>query len=77
MKLVRTTITIDENIYRTVKKYTDNFSAFVKEALLEYLKKTKIKKAKESFGSWHRTEKSTEIVKKMRAHERNYISSSY
>ena len=76
MKLIRASMTIPEDVYEESKKFSDNFSSLVTEALREYLKKENIRKAMESFGSWEeREEESAETVNKMRTETgRQYAS---
>ena len=67
MGLVKTSITIPDEIFRQVKEVSDNFSQAVSEALQEYLRKKKVQKAKESFGSWgDRDRSSVDIVNELR-----------
>ena len=54
MGLVKTSITIPEDLYRGAKKVSNNFSAVTAEALKEYLKRQKIRKAVASFASWEK-----------------------
>ncbi|MCL4457814.1 MAG: type II toxin-antitoxin system CcdA family antitoxin [Nitrospirae bacterium] len=70
MSLVKTSITIPEDVLSDAKKTSDNFSAFVTEALKEYIKKKNVEKAVASFGKWKDREKSSvEIVKELRKEE--------
>lgn len=73
MSLVKTSITIPEDVLSQAKEASDNFSALVTQALKEYLRKKAVKKAIDSFGSWEeREESSVEIVNKIRADKRGY-----
>ena len=74
MSLIKTSITIPQEVYKGVKKVSRNFSAAATEALIDYLKKERVQKATASFGSWEkRPKKSVEIVNQMRSEEdRNY-----
>ncbi len=70
MRLVKTSITIPDEIFNQAKNISKNFSAFVVEALNDYLKKEKIRKAMSSFGKWEeRDNSSIEIVNKLRKEE--------
>lgn len=70
MSLVKTSITIPEDVLSDAKKTSDNFSAFVTEALKEYIRKKNVEKAVASFGKWKDREKSSvEIVKELRKEE--------
>ncbi len=74
MGLIKTSITIPEEVYKGVKKVSKNFSAAATEALIDYLKKERVQKAIASFGSWEKSQKkSVGIVNDMRREEgRNY-----
>ena len=70
MSLIKTSITIPEEVYRGVKKVSKNFSAAATDALIDYLKKERVQKAIASFGSWERRpKKSVKIVNEMRSEE--------
>ena len=79
MGLIKTSITIPEEVYRVVKKSSKNFSAAATEALEDYLKKKKVQKAIASFGSWERRpKKSVDIVNDLRSEEgRNYADGTH
>jgi len=67
MALVKTSITISEDILAEAKKITGNFSSLVSDALKEYLRRKNIEKAIGSFGKWQEREKaSVDIVKEIR-----------
>ncbi len=67
MTLIKTSITIPEEIYDGIKKSSKNFSAAATEALEDYLRKKKVQRAIAIFGSWEkRRKKSIDIVNKMR-----------
>jgi post-segregation antitoxin (ccd killing protein) len=57
MAIVKTSITIPEEILHQAKRISDNFSSLVTEALKEYLKKKNVEKALASFGKWEEREK--------------------
>lgn len=68
--MVKTSVTIPDDLYREAKKLSDNFSLLVAEAIREYLRMKKVEKAKASFGTWEkRDETSIEIVKALRKEE--------
>ncbi len=68
--MIKTTISIPEDIYAEAKKTAKNFSLLVSEALKEYLRKRRISKAVSSFGKWQKREKeSIEIVNALRREE--------
>ncbi|MDO8444945.1 MAG: type II toxin-antitoxin system CcdA family antitoxin [Deltaproteobacteria bacterium] len=73
MSLVKTSISIPEDVLQQAKEVSENFSALVTQALKEYLRKKAVKKAIDSFGAWEeREESSVEIVNKIRADKRGY-----
>jgi len=68
--MVKTSVTIPDDVYREAKKRSGNFSLLVSEALKEYLRMKKVEKAKASFGKWEKRDKtSVEIVKELRKEE--------
>ena len=65
--MIKTSISIPDDIYEKAKKTTDNFSLLVSEALKEYFRKKNINKAVSSFGKWQKRDKdSVEIVNELR-----------
>ena len=73
MSLVKTSISIPEEVLSQAKEASDNLSALVTQALKDYLRKTAVKKAINSFGKWEeREEGSVEMVNKMRSDKRGY-----
>ena len=73
MSLVKTSITIPEDVLAQAKKASNNLSSLVTQALKEYLRKRAVKKAIDSFGSWEKREEvSVEIVNKLRGDKRGY-----
>lgn len=67
MEKIKTSVTLPEDIYSEAKELSVNFSLLVTNALRDYLKKIKIEKALESFGSWERREQdSVDIVNQLR-----------
>ncbi|KJR43546.1 protein of unknown function DUF217 [Candidatus Magnetoovum chiemensis] len=71
--MVRTSITLPDDIYEELKQYSDNLSGLLTEILTEYLRKQKIEKAMQSFGKWEeRDSASVDIVNSMRI-DRNYV----
>jgi post-segregation antitoxin (ccd killing protein) len=68
MSLVKTSITIPDDLFSQAKEASDNFSSLVTQALKEYLRKRNVKKAINSFGKWEKREESSiEIVNKIRS----------
>lgn len=78
MSLIKTSITVPDEILNQAKKISDNFSAVVTEALKDYLMKKRVEKARASFGKWKkREEDSITIVNKLRSEEgRSYARRS-
>ena len=67
MRNIKTSVTLPEDIYMEAKGISDNFSFLVVNALREYLKRVKIEKAMQSFGSWEEREQdSVDIVNELR-----------
>ena len=48
----KTCISVSDEIFKEAKSISDNFSYIVSEALIQYLQKKRIAKAKNSFGKW-------------------------
>jgi post-segregation antitoxin (ccd killing protein) len=70
MHLVKTSITIPDDLLSEAKELSKNVSALVTEALRDYLRRLKAEKAMESFGSWEaREESSIDLVNRMRSEE--------
>ncbi|MBF0537302.1 MAG: type II toxin-antitoxin system CcdA family antitoxin [Nitrospirae bacterium] len=73
--MIRTSVTLPEELIEEVKQYSDNFSSFVAAALRQHLRKKKIERAMQSFGKWiDRGHESVEIINSMRK-DRDYGSS--
>ena len=51
MHLVKTSITLPDDLLTEAKTVSKNLSALVAESLREYLRQQKVKKAMESFGA--------------------------
>lgn len=79
MKAVKKTISIPEDLCTKVGEVSNNFSAIVTLALIEYLQHYKIKKAEASFGQWQkRIEKSVALVNQIRLENtRSYANRSH
>ena len=68
MHLVKTSITIPDDLLSEAKALSKNFSGVVAEALTEYLRRIKVQKAMESFGSWKGHDESGEdMVNRLRS----------
>ncbi|MBI5584101.1 MAG: hypothetical protein HY892_09775 [Deltaproteobacteria bacterium] len=64
---MKTSVQIPDEIYRQTKLLSDNFSFIVTQALKDFLKKSKTKKALAAFGSWEARDKdSVELVNDLR-----------
>jgi hypothetical protein len=74
MHLVKTSITLPDDLLQEAKAMSKNVSSFVTEALREYIRQRKVQKAMESFGTWQGREgDSLDIVNDMRKEgERDY-----
>ena len=67
MALVKTSVTIPEDLLSAARAASDNLSALVTDALREYMRHKKVKKAVSSFGSWEKREQaSADIVNDIR-----------
>ncbi|CAN5236475.1 hypothetical protein BH10PSE19_BH10PSE19_06490 [soil metagenome] len=67
MSSVKKTISISKELVEQANALSNNFSAVVETALVEYIHHMQIKKAKESFGQWeNRKEDSIELVNQLR-----------
>lgn len=68
--MVKTSVTIPDEVYKEAKKQSDNFSLLVSESLKEFLRMKKVEKAKASYGKWGKRDKAgIEIVKELRKEE--------
>lgn len=76
--MVKTSVTIPDDVYKEAKRQSENFSLLVSEALKEYLRMRNVEKARASFGKWEKRDKaSAEIVKEIRKEEgRRYANRS-
>ncbi len=76
--MAKTSVTIPDDLFEEAKAFSGNFSAFVTEALREYLRREKIKKAAKSFGKWgERDQASIDMVNDMRSDKRGYADRSH
>lgn len=70
MGIIKTSITIPDDIFEEAKNFSGNFSALVAEALREYIRMKNIQKAMQSFGTWeNRGKDSISVVNELRAEE--------
>jgi predicted CopG family antitoxin len=68
--MVKTSVTIPDDVYKEAKKQSENFSMLVSEALKAYFRMRKVEKARASFGKWEKRDKeSADIVKELRKEE--------
>ena len=76
--MVKTSVTIPDDIFEEAKEFSDNFSALVTEAIKDYIRKKKVEKALNSFGQWgDRDEDSVTIVNDLRSeNKRTYAKRS-
>jgi post-segregation antitoxin (ccd killing protein) len=79
MHLTKTSITLPDDLLKEAKMISNNFSGLVAEALREYIRQCKVRKAMGSFGSWkEREESSVDMVNAMRNDkERDYAGRSH
>ncbi|MBF0336881.1 MAG: type II toxin-antitoxin system CcdA family antitoxin [Nitrospirae bacterium] len=73
--MIRTSVTLPEELIEEVRQYSDNFSSFVAIALRQHIRRKKIELAMQSFGKWtDRERESVDIVNELRK-DRDYGSS--
>jgi hypothetical protein len=67
MALVKTSISIPDDLLAQARASSGNLSALITAALREYMRQKKVEKAVSSFGSWEKRDKdSTDIVNDIR-----------
>lgn len=67
MAKVKVTVSIPQELYEEAKKTKRKLSHLVSEALREYFKRERIRRAKNSFGAWKDFEgESTQFVRMLR-----------
>ena len=76
--MIKTSITIPNDLFEEAKDISGNFSALATEAIGDYIRKKKIEKALKSRGTWAgRKKKSTDIVNELRSEDgRTYAKRS-
>ncbi len=79
MHLVKTSISIPDDLLQEAKSMSKNVSGFIVDALREHIRQRKIQKAMESFGSWKgRDCESIDMVNDLRKEgERDYAGRTY
>ena len=79
MHLVKTSITLPDDLLQEVKSMSKNVSSFITEALREHIRQLKVQKAMKSFGSWEgREDTSVDIVNDLRKEgDRDYAGRSH
>ncbi len=77
--MIKTYITIPDDLFKEAKEFSDNFSALVTESIKDYMRKKKVEKALNSFGKWgERNEDSVDIVNELRSEkERDFANRSH
>jgi len=77
--MIKTSITIPDDLFKEAKEFSDNFSALVTESIKDYMRKKKVEKALNSFGKWgERNEDSVDIVNELRSEkERDFANRSH
>ncbi len=71
MPVVKKTVSIPEDLYKESKKFSNNFSKVISEALDEYIKKRKKEKLLSLAGSLNNTEDGKEFVDRIRNEDLN------
>ena len=66
MPVVKKTVSIPEDLYKESKKFSNNFSKVISEALDEYIKRRKKEKLLSLAGSVNNTEDGKEFVDRIR-----------
>lgn len=79
MHLVKTSITLPDDLLQEARAMSRNVSGLVTEALREYIRQRKVQKAMESFGSWKGREgDSIDTVNTLRSEEgRDYAGRAH
>jgi hypothetical protein len=79
MHLVKTSITLPDDLLQEARSMSRNVSGLITEALREYIRQRKVQKAMESFGSWKGREgDSVDMVNNVRAEEgRDYVGRAH
>ncbi len=79
MRLVKTSITLPDDLLEEAKTMSKNVSSLITEALREYIRQRKIQKAMESFGGWKGREgESADMVNSLRSEEgRDYAGRTH
>ena len=77
--MIKTFITIPDDLFKEAKEFSDNFSALVTESIKDYMRKKKVEKALNSFGKWgERNEDSVDTVNELRSEkERDFANRSH
>lgn len=70
MHLVKTSITLPDDLLQEARTMSKNVSGLVTEALREYIRQRKVQSALDSFGSWKGREgDSVDLVNALRSEE--------
>ncbi|HIJ94290.1 MAG TPA: hypothetical protein HPP94_00825 [Desulfuromonadales bacterium] len=79
MHLVKTSITLPDDLLLEARSMSRNVSGLITEALREYIRQRKVQKALESFGSWKGREgDSVDLVNNLRTEEgRDYVGRTH
>ena len=79
MHLVKTSITLPDDLLQEARTMSRNVSAIITEALREYIRQRKVQNAMESFGSWKEREgNSVDMVNNLRTEEgRDYVGRTH
>jgi len=79
MHLVKTSITLPDDLLQEAKAISKNVSGLITEALREHIRQRKVQKAMDSFGGWKdREDASVDIVNDLRKEgDRDYAGRSH
>ena len=79
MHLVKTSITLPDDLLQEARSMSRNVSGLIADALREYIRLHKVQKAMESFGSWKGREgESVDLVNSLRIEEgRDYAGRAH
>ncbi|MDU0459274.1 MAG: type II toxin-antitoxin system CcdA family antitoxin [Geobacteraceae bacterium] len=79
MHLVKTSITLPDDLLQEAKAISKNVSGLITEALREHIRQRKVQKAMDSFGGWKdREDTSVDIVNDLRKEgDRDYAGRSH
>jgi post-segregation antitoxin (ccd killing protein) len=75
--MIKTSVTIPDDLFKEARRFSDNFSALVAEAIKDYMRKKKVERALNSFGKWEeRDTDSVNIVNELRSEKGRDLADS-